>query len=264
MQATTVAAQGEAKTDFNLAGFSVSLEALRPSVPTAKLVLKKQVDELMAALDTMKKKLNLEFVKDSIRASSSVQQKHEWQKNKQVLLGYEATYAYSFQIDDLDLVSKVYDTLTSLNEVRVNSPYYALKNRDKLNKKALKHAFSKVKDRFESECAVLNLNPDEFEIASWEATYSDSQRSDRVGAATRRSAMGGGAVVACAAAMPESDEIGTAFDSPVEDSELELVVGQAQVTANLEVGYARRQPTAQVMKAKVVKDAPFTTDDNYV
>lgn len=254
MQATTVAAQGEAKCDYNLATFSLHLEATRPSVPTAKILLKKKVDELLASLEEMKKKLGLEFVKNSVVANSNVQEVHEWRANKQVSLGYQANYSYQFQIDDLDKVSQVYDVLTSLPEVRVNSPYYSLKSRDKINKKALKVAFEKVTERFETECKVLGLNPDDFEIATWEASYSDSRRSDRVAGAMR-------ARVATAAL--ESAE----YDAPVacaaggaaEASEpLELVVGQASVTVNLEVGFARR--TTQTIKAKVVKESPLSEE----
>ena len=248
MQATTVAAQGEAKSDFNLAGFSVTLESLKQDVPTAKSDLKKKVDALVEALEAMKTKLDLKFVKNSIRASSNVQQQYEWEtvnkKQQQVLKGYQATYSYSFQIDDLDKVSKVYDTLTSLKEVRVSSPYYALKNMDKLNKKALKDAFQKVAARFADECNVLGLNPADFEIFSWETSYSDSHRSDRVSGMKSRAAGGARAMMAMAVA---DEGVGAAFGSAGEDDELELVAGQAQVTVNLEVGYARKTvaPVAQ-------------------
>jgi len=261
MQATTVAAQGEAKSDYNLAGFSVTLEAVRPAVPTAKILLKKKVDALMAALDAMKQKLGIEFVKNSIHASSNVQEQYEWKNNKQVSQGYQAVYNYSFQIDDLEKVSQVYDTLTSLEEVRVSSPYYSLKSRDKLNKKALKNAWEKVTERFEMECKVLGLNPSDFEIASWEASYSDSQRSDRVAAHSRKVAGMARSVahddlegaVACAA---------TAGGGAPDDEPLELVVGQATVTVNLEVGYARR--VSQTLKAELVKKPTLSQESAHV
>lgn len=254
MQATTVAAQGEAKTDFNLAGFSLTLTSLEETVPLAKAELKKKVDELVLALDSMKTKLDLEFVKNSIRSSSNVNPVHEWEqvdgKNQQVFRGYKANYNYSFQIDDLDKVSKVYDVLTSLDEVRTSSPHYALKDatRERLNKKALKHAFEKVTERIETECGVLGLNTSDFEIASWEVSYSDSHRSDRVAAATR---VGSIRPMSAMAAPAYHDDAEGAIGGAAPNSELELVVGQAQVTVNLEVGYARRTSTG-VVKAQVV------------
>ena len=266
MQATTVAAQGEAETKYNLAGFSVSLHATASSVPTAKKKLKTQVDELQAALDAMRTKLGIEFVKNSVRSSSSVQEKYEWIKNKNEFQGYDAHYSYYFQIDDLDKISEVYDALTSLKEVRAQSPSFAItpKTRYRLEKKALKDAFEKVSDRFETECKILGLNAADFEIANWEVTYADSQRSDRVAKGTRRMAARNAAnsgdlemaVAAVAVAAPAGG------GAPEDDEPLELVVGLATVHANLEVGFARK--AAEPIKATVVKSATNGRDSVHV
>ena len=224
--ATTVAAMGEAKCDFNLATFRLSLVATKPSVPEAKQDLKKKADALQLALDDMKKSLDLEFVKNSVISTSNVRELHEWEKNKDVFKGFQASYSYQFQIDDLDKVSQVYDTLTSLPEISTSSPSYGLKSKEKLNKKALKDAFEKVTDRFEVECGILGLKPEDFEVLTWEASYSDSQRSNMGRRALRASA--------------------ASFESAVEmDGEpLELVAGQATVSVNLEVAFARKTTPA--------------------
>lgn len=248
MQATTIAAQGEAKCDFNLARFTVSLEATRDSVPTAKADLKKKVEQFKTALEEVKTKLNLEFVKNSVTSSSNVGEQWNYNVTPRTIIGYTATYTYSFQIDDLELVSKVYDALTSLNQVRVGSPTFTIndKTRERLNKKALKHAFEKVTDRLATECNVLGLNTNDFEVYSWETSYSDSRRSDRVAGAAPMRAM------AFASAAYESVDAsamgGGGFD---EDDSLELVAGQAMVYVNLEVGYSRKAATTAV-KAEVV------------
>jgi hypothetical protein len=116
-------------------------------------------------------------------------------------------------------------------------PAFSLKNHDRLNKRALKAAQKKVVERFAMECEILGLNPAEFEIASWEATYSDSQRSDRVAKGTRLAAMsarGGGAVAQSYSA--DSIESAAAPEEPA----IGFTVGLASVTANLEVGYIRK------------------------
>ncbi len=260
MQATTVAAQGAAETDFNLASFSISLSAEGKTSPAAKTALKRQVDELTVAVDDMKTKLKLEFVKHSVRASSSVQENWQYVKQERKFQGFIANYSFSFHIDDLDKVSQVYDALTSLEEVTVAAPQFALKSRDKINKKALKDAFAKVSERFETECKVLNLNPSDFEIASWEASYSDSQRSDRVAAHTGR--VGAARAMSAAATTYSADvsiESAMGGGGPGGDEPLEIVIGKAKVTVNLEVGYARR--VSQTVKARVVKEAPSPADD---
>jgi len=260
MQATTVAAQGSAETDFNLAAFSASLSAEGKTAPAAKTALKRQVDELTSAIDAMRKNLNLEFVKHSVRASSNIQENWEYVKQERKFQGYIATYGYSFHIDDLEKISQVYDALTSIEEATIASPTFALKSRDRINKKSLKDAFAKVSERFETECKVLGLNPSDFEIASWEASYSDSQRSDRVAAHTGR--VGAARAMSAAATTYSAD---VAIESAMgggaprgNDEPLELVVGKARVTVNLEVGYARR--VSQTIRAKVVKESPLSEE----
>lgn len=269
MQATTVAAQGSAETDYNLAGFAIHLSADGSSAPLAKAKLKGQVDALTQALDAMKAKLDLEFVKNSVTTSTNVQEHWEYnrKKNENEFLGYRAGYSMFFQIADLDKVSEVYDVLSSLQEVTTSSPGFYLKTntRDRVNKKALKDAFRKVQERFETECEVLGLDASDFEIASWEATYSDSQRSDRVAAHNRKvgasRAMNYSSdnieVVACAAA-PAGGGVGDSSEP------LEIVVGKAKVTANLEVGYARKAVQTNTVKATVVKASPRSEETTNV
>lgn len=263
MQATTVAARGEAETDYNLAGFSVALTALSSSVPLAKAKLKTKVDELNKAITDMKAKLGLEFVKGSVRGSSNVTEKHEWVKNVQEFKGYEASYIYSFQIDKMDKISEVYDVLTSLSQAQVYAPTFGLKNRDKINKKALKHAFEKVSERFVTECKILGLDPTDFEIASWEASYSDSARSSRVGSNMRAMSASGGARGGSAPAAQSYSA--TSINIIDDDQSIDLIVGLASVTVNLEVGYARK--ASQTLKATLVKEAgakPMKKENEHV
>ncbi len=240
MQATTVAAQGTAETKFNRVTFNVSLSEQAQTVPNAKSKLTKAIDGLNESLDAVKKSLSLEFVKNSVRTSSNTQENWEYvgKQNKRELQGYTISYSLSFDIDDLEQTSKVYDALTSIPKISVRPPAFSLKNHDRLNKRALKAAWKKVEERFAMECEILGLTAADFRISNWEATYSDSQRSDRVAAKSMR-AMGGapGATAYALAAAPESDEIESAM-APQEPS-IGFTVGLASVTANLEVGYER-------------------------
>lgn len=249
MQATTVAAQGTAETKYNLVTFNVSLSEDGQTVPNAKARLTKAIDALNEAVESAKKELSLEFVKNSVRTSSNTSEKWEYNRktNENEQQGYTMSYSLSFDIDDLDQVSKVYDALTSIPKVTVHQPFFSLKakNREKLNRKALQAAQKKVEDRFAMECEILGLTASDFEIASWEATYSDSRRSDRVARGTRAYAM-------AAAAPAGGGGVGASFesaDAPIEGASnsepvIGFTVGLASVTANLEVGYARKTPVA--------------------
>lgn len=263
MQATTVAARGKAEVPYTIANFSISLSAKGSTVPSSKKKLQIQVDDLNKSLETIRTSLGLEFIKNSVRASSSVQEDWQYKSNKNEFIGYIINYNLSFQIDKLDKVNEVYDILTSLDNVKVASPGFGLKpvQREKLNKKALKDAFAKASDRFDAECKILGLDSTEFEIANWEVTYGDSQRGNRVASGmSARSMMNSRSdeddvyegAIACAA--PAGGGASSA---------LELVAGLAEVTVNLEVGYARKtvQPT-QTIKAKVVKSSSHSENAN--
>lgn len=240
MQATTVAAQGTAETKFNLVTFSVHLSEEATTVPNAKNKLALAVNGLNEALEAVKKELGLEFVKNSVRTSSSTQERYEYvgKNNKRELQGYTMSYSLAFSIDDLEKVSKVYDALTSIPKVSVMQPAFSLKNRDRLNKRALKAAQKKVEERFAMECEILGLTPAEFEIASWETSYSDSQRSDRVAKGNRVAAMraSGGSAQNYSASFDDAESIESAAQEP----SIGFTVGLASVTVNLEVGYIRK------------------------
>lgn len=231
-QVTTVAAQGEAETEYDLVQFSVSLKSLEKTVPQAKGKLKKQVDTLVALVEDLQKSLEIKIVKGSLRSNTQVGEKREWEHNSQVFKGYEATYSMTFRLDDLSKISQIFDILTSLREAQVSPPQLMLKERETVNKAALAVAFQKVVSRFANECAVLGLNPSDFEIAAYEASYSDSQRSDRVGAMASRAAR---------SAHLESMPVAASLMHDADESDvIEIVAGLAKVTVNLEVAYARR------------------------
>jgi uncharacterized protein YggE len=241
--ATTTAARGLAEAPYTIANFSLSLSAKGTTVPTAKERLKKQIEALNTSLEDMKKELSLKFIKNSLRTSSSVQEDYEYKSNKHELVGYVVTYNLSFQIDDLDRVNEVYDVLTSLDKVRVANPTFGLKpaQREKLSKKALKNAFEKVTERFKTECEILGLNPNDFEISAWEPTYHDSQRGNNV---ARHMA-------ARSASNAVAYSLESASSSADDGGEIDLVAGRAEVVVNLEVGYTRK--VNQTIRAEVVK-----------
>lgn len=251
MQATTVAAHGEAEAPYSIATFNLSLSSKGTTVPSAKKKLKNKVEDLTNLLDTLRTQLGFEFVKNSIRAASNVQEDYEYRNHKNEFVGYVVVYNYSFQIDNVDKVNEVYETLTSLAEAKIANPTFGLKvpQREKLNKKALKNAFVKATERFETECKILGLNSSDFEISNWEVIYSDSQRGSNVaGAMAARSFSN----------SRSSEEAGASYSGAAGGgapggSSLELVAGLASVVVNLEVGYSRK--VSQTIKAQVVRSS---------
>lgn len=255
MQATTVAARGLAEAPYTIANFSLSLSAKAKTVPSAKEKLKTQIEDLNTAISDMKIELGVEFVKNSVRTASSVREDYEYRANKHELVGYEVTYNYSFQTADLDKVNEIFDLLTSLEKVRVANPFFGLKpaQRERLSKKALKNAAAKAKERFEAECETLGLNPADFEVCSWEVTYHDSQRGERVARAASARHYGN------AYGLESAPIAAAAMGGGGGGGEIDLVSGLAEVNVNLEVGYARKN--TQTHKAEVVKK-PSLSQEN--
>jgi uncharacterized protein YggE len=251
MEVTTVAAQGEAEAEFNLVGFSLQLTSLASTVPTAKKQLGSAITELNQALEAMKAKLGLDFAKNSLRSNSHTQERHEWRGNVNEFMGYQVTYSLSFEIAELDQVSRVYDTLTSLDSVSdgkrvklsVGSPSFNLKpqSRERLNKKALKQAFARVTDRFQAECQVLGLDPTNFEVGAWEVNYSDSHRAPKTPhrtVATSARAMAGAPGAVRGESIEASPSEGAAGDGG--DPAISFNAGLATVEVNLEVAFQRK------------------------
>lgn len=236
MQATTVAARGSAEAPYTIANFSISFFSKGNTVPIAKARVKSQIEKLNGALLNIKEQLSLEFVKNSVHTHSQVQENWEYNNNKRTMFGYVLTYSLSFQIEDLDKVNQVFDILTSLPESSVSNPTFGLKQlqREKLSKKALKNAFDKACERFETECKVLGLDVSDFEISNWEATYHDSQRSDRVAARATSNATYESASLATAGGAGPVGATGSAMDA------IDLVSGLAEVAVNIEIGYSKK------------------------
>ena len=214
--------------------------------PNAKAKLSKAVEGLNEALAAVKKDLGIEFIKNSVRESSQTGERWEYvgKQNKRELQGYTMTYSLSFDIDDLDLVGKVYDALTSIPKISVHQPAFNLKNRDRLNKRALKVAWKKVEERIAMECETLGLNKDDFEVSNWETSYSDSQRSDRVAKGAQAYAasarVAGGAPGAARNSANSADMDVVESSAGPQEPAIGFTVGLASVTVNLEVGYTRK------------------------
>jgi len=223
MIVTTVSATGETEGKYDLATFSLVLTAEDALVPGVKLRLKTKIDELEDALKFIIDDLKVKLVKDSTRTNMNVQPKYHWDNNNnRVNDGFSGTYTLSFQVESMDKINQIYEALSNLHEVTLHSPSFQLKSVDRLNKKALKNAWKKVTERFADECEVLGLTPTDYEIESWEATYSDSKRP----------VAPAGARLAAARMVQDADEM-------VDDA-IDITPGAAKVNVGLNVSFKKK------------------------
>lgn len=225
MIVTTVAALGEAETDFNVAMFHLSLMAEGETAQLANSNLKTQVVELNNTLSKINSDVKAHEVRNSRISSTSVQPHYVYddEKRKNERRGFRASYSLSFKVDSMDKVSQVYDELTKLSsdKLSINSPTFGLKSSEKLNKKALKDAWKKVKNRFSEECKIMGLSDSDYEVSNWEVSYNDSRRTGArpmmaMSLSAREESIGGGA------------------------APIEIHSGKAKICVNLNVSFQRK------------------------
>lgn len=190
-------ATGLARAPHDRVAFNVSLEARGDTGPKAKDRAKEIIREhLNPALQELERR-GVKFDKDDQNASYSVQPSQRWDGNRQIPDGYVATFSLHLETSEVDRASEIQDVLTSVEGVEVSNPSFSVtpEKRRELQKLAVKEAYRVVRERFETECEVLGMKPEDFEINSWTPTYSDRPRhqfQNFIAAASMEAAGGGG------------------------------------------------------------------------
>lgn len=215
--------QGVAMADYDVASFHVSVSEKANNSAFAKTLLKSSVDLVVKKLEELKEK-GLTYREGSYKTSSFVGPDYEYNKKTggHEVVGRKATWTVSFQTSNMEMVNEVYDVLSSLelNDIQVSSPAFKIDNLKPLHKEALKNAWNNVKERFASECEILGLKPEHYEILTWNVHYDERER-------------------AMPQAAPVMAVMSFAADSSEEDDFLDLNSGKAVVHATLTVQWKR-------------------------
>lgn len=224
---TSVAAMGEAETEYDLAHFTISLFVDGETSAIAKDRLKDRADGLTRAIAAILDSHSAMIVAKSLKTQVNVSPTYQWDENagRNVPSGYRGVYTYQFKTDAMAKISKVYEELVVLHNVQVAAPIFFLKNEDALNRDALKNAWGKVKERFVEQCEILGKNPGHFEIASWQTDYSDAIYKNK----SHKQA-----------AAPQALRAMDADEADVIEP-IEIVIGSARVTMNLSVSFTEKE-----------------------
>ena len=100
------------------------------------------------------------------------------------------------------------------------------------------------------ECDVLGLDSTDFEIGTWEVSYSDSHRAPKVRLQSKAMTAGApGAPRGGSAAIESVSSFGSAGEPAIN-----FVAGLAHVTVNLEVGYHPKPVRVGDRIAKIVRE----------
>jgi hypothetical protein len=224
---TTVAAAGEAETAFDVAVFNIQLSANDAVAPAVRVRLRSKIDDLEEAIRNLVENFQVSILDGSTKTTINVNQIYNWDLNNQRVSTWTGSYSMTFHTDSMDKVNRIYEVLAAVHEATVNSPSFLLKNKDVLNKQALKNAWKKVSDRFADECEVLGINPFEHEVSAWEVTYEDSKR-DSLGLAKAKAAPAG---LRAAIALD---------DAAMADELVNIDPGKARVAVNLNAAFKKK------------------------
>lgn len=221
---TSIVAGGFVVADYDTAQFSLNFSEYAPKAKAAKAKLKEGVDQINKVLASLKDK-GLVMLSGTYLTGPTVGTHSVYDRVKQVHVvdGQKATYNVSFQTQSLEMVNEVYDTLTELDlpELSVSSPSYSVKAESDLKQKALEDAWRVAQVLFANQCGVLELDKNNFSVASWQVNYSGE---DYTGGKFRNST-----------ATPMS--LGTNYD---DDDAIAINAGKAKIKVTLTVDYARK------------------------
>lgn len=174
---TSVAAVGSASANYSHVTFSVVIKEKAKTLKETKELLKQKVNDFLTLLDKNVKEHNVLVTKNTKQSSYSFSKDEKYDKDTQSYnqVGFVGTYQFSFCSKSLENMSSFFDKMSESEGFQIAPLNFFIKDREALNKKALKDAFTKVKDRFAAECEVMSLNKDDYDIASWQASYNDSR-----------------------------------------------------------------------------------------
>lgn len=173
-----VDAHGNATAAYDRVGFNLSIEAITTKQLDAKDKLLQYAEAFKKVLASLSTDPAIKLDVDSLSTSSSVAKNLIYDPKKQdyVDKGYKATYVISFESTTPDEASSIYDKLLNLEGFTVSAPVFRLKQQEALKLEALKDAWLRLKQRFQTECEVVGVNSDLYEILTWQVNYQQAER----------------------------------------------------------------------------------------
>ena len=167
---TTVTGTAQAIGEFDRVTFNVSIEGVGPTSVEAKSKVKVPLDALQNFLKEAERE-GAEFAKDKTVSPFNISRKTSWDDGgNEKFSHYSAVYALSFTVMGTERATVMLDKLTEINGLAVSSPAFSMggDQRSKLYAEALEQAKDNALAAFKHECGLLDKNPDDFEITSWD------------------------------------------------------------------------------------------------
>lgn len=172
----SVSARGVTIVPFDRVNVTVKAQATRPNSTEAKDAIGPVVRNIQDALTSLEE-AGVTFVEDRTSASMNIgaDLRYDPRTGSQNHNGYAAVYNLTVQTEDVDRASEILDVLTNVQDAQVSAPDFKVDNVEQHFAAAFEDGYKRALSRFQGECAVLNKNPDNFIVSSWDVRYDESQ-----------------------------------------------------------------------------------------
>lgn len=174
-----VDAHGNATTDYDRVGFTVSVQEQAAKSSLVKEKLKQRAETFNKFLTKIRQSELVKLEEATVSTTSSIGKNIVYDRKKEdnVDKGFIGMFHASFETSSPDEASAIYEELLELDGFVVQAPEFRLKHQEKLKQEALRDAFARLQERFKTECEVMGENPDDFEILTWNVNYQNNQRA---------------------------------------------------------------------------------------
>lgn len=214
---TTVSAVGRHETAFKSVQFRLTTESVGPDTADARA----QADAVIAKVIEAVQKLNADGAGidlPGLVCTYAQNPHHVYNHNtrQNVPNGYRVIGTIRCSTDRIDAVTAIQDALSKIDGASVQAPQFFIDDSPQARALAFKDAHARATQDFALQCAVLGVDPNDFEIVS----YSPTQDMSHLGGAET------------ASLGPRS--------AAVDGGPAEIRPGGAEITAFISLTYARK------------------------
>lgn len=185
---TAIDATGTSTAKFDIVKFEVRLREHASTITDTKIAIQKSAAELYAAIDRLSKRGVLRLESGGLQVVQSTIAEHT-KYRRDDLDGFAAHYHVAWKTTSVENAKAIYDALLELAAsrkppekghewpVHVELPTFHLSEDQPIKDEALAIAWTRIQERIEKQCKMLNVDSNRLEIKGWQAGYEGYVRT---------------------------------------------------------------------------------------
>ena len=187
---TAIDATGTSTAKFDIVKFEVRLREYASTITDTKNAIQKSAADLYAAIDRLSERGVLRLESGALQVVQSTLTEHtRYRRDEHVFDGFEARYHVAWKTTSVENAKAIYDVLLELAvsrkqpekghewPVHVELPTFHLSEDQPIKDEALAIAWTKIQERIEKQCKMLNVDVSRLEIKGWQAGYEGYVRT---------------------------------------------------------------------------------------